>query len=74
MKIGKIRLDIKPLHDNLIGYAQGFQSISIQNLEKNWRKQNYIKCVRNIHCIVTYFRIKLIKFKWKIAKNYNVHI
>lgn len=41
---------------------------------KNWRKQNYIKCVRNIHCIVTYFRIKLIKFKWKIAKNYNVHI
>ena len=34
MKIGKIRLDIKPLRDNLIGYAQGFQSISIQNLEK----------------------------------------
>lgn len=34
MKTGKIGLGIKPLHDNLIGYAQGFQSIIIQNLEK----------------------------------------
>ena len=41
---------------------------------KNWRKQNYIKCVRNIHCIVTYFRIKVIKLSEKIVKNYNVHI
>ena len=35
MKTGKIGLDIKPLPHNSIGNAQGFQSIIIQNLEKN---------------------------------------